>query len=131
MPRVVPVPELRKVGFLLEMPTSERVEFLNSHRRNVPHSDEERMIHYLESGSLCGVVPGVEEDPLGDTPTMIGAPNIYTDGFWAWPETIIYYLREYHLLLPEDFVKHMRDRDFQCPSNLDVSGMTLEGEVAL
>jgi len=122
---------LRKVGFFFELPSQERINAIQSIRQEAPYTDEEKIVGYLESGAVYGAMPNVEEDMLSDPPQIIGPTRVQTDGVWAWPQTLTYYIHRYHIALPEEFVTHMRVRGWKCPPNLDTSQFTLEGEVSM
>ena len=121
----------RKVGFFFELPLPKRREALSAVRRGAPDPEEQKIIHYLESGTVCAVVPGLEEDVLCNPPKVIGSPDLKTDGDWVWPQTTTYYLQHYHIELPEEFITDMRMRDWKCPSNVDLRNLRLEGQVVI
>ena len=120
--------QLRKVGFLYNLPLEARRVALRSMARESPDTDEDRIVNYLESGIACASVLLVEEDPLTDPPRLIGAPNVRTDGVWAWPETLTYYVRHYHVALPPEFILHLSLNGWRCPPECNVDGLSLEGE---
>jgi len=119
---------LRKVGFFFELPSEQRIEALRSIHQEAAQADEEKIVGYLESGTVYGAMPGVEQDVLSHPPQAIGPTHIQTDGTWAWPVTLIYYVRRYHIALPEEFVRHMRLGGWRCPLNVNVGQLILEGE---
>jgi len=34
--------------------------------------------------------------------------SMQTDGVWAWPNVLAYYVERYHCRLPDEFVSHVR-----------------------
>jgi len=38
-----------------------------------------------------------------------------TDGSWMWPEGLSHYVEKHNLLLPPEFVSHMKDNNFNLP----------------
>ncbi len=84
--------------------------------------NEEKIIGYLEAGRLIAAVMTIEEDPLTDPPAKIGPPDVRTDGPWAWPQTLAYYVERYHLSLPQEFVQHMEGKAWQCPEDIQANG---------
>lgn len=122
---------VKKIGFFFELPLQQRIDALRSICGAAPHPDEEKIIGYLESGSVYGAMPGVEEDVLAHPLQIIGPTHIQTDGVWAWPQTLTYYVRRYHIALPEEFVAHMGLSNWKCSTNVDASRLMLEGEVSM
>jgi hypothetical protein len=57
---------------------------------------------------------------------VIGPPHVLTDGAYAWPADLPYYLRNYHVQLPTHFVIHIQRNDFQIPAGVDVASLKLE-----
>jgi hypothetical protein len=122
---------MKRVGFFFEMPMSERVATVRAIRRAEPQHDEANILKYLEAGAAAAAVPGVEEDVLADPPRIIGPMHIRTDGIWAWPETLAYYVRIHHIALPEEFVQHMRANGWSCPHVAPAGRLNLEGHVTI
>lgn len=52
----------------------------------------------------CGIVPPA----LGD--------RDLTDGVWVWPEGLAHYVEAHTVRLPEEFLHHMRERDWRMTS---------------
>lgn len=122
---------VQKIGFFIELPLQERIASLQAIRQDVPHPYEDKILLYLEAGTVFGVMPGIEEDVLAFPPQVIGLTRVLTDGVWAWPEALTYYVRRYHINLPEEFVVYMRLHKWTPPSRVDVGQLTLEGDVAI
>lgn len=120
-----------RVGFFFEMPMPERVAVLRAVRRWEPNADEANILKYLEAGALAAAVPGLDEDVLAVPPRIIGPIHIRTDGVWAWPETLAYYVRAYHVALPEEFVEHMRVSGWSCLHVPTAGRLNLEGHVTM
>ncbi len=115
---------LRKLGFFSELPHGDADgPSLVSSVRGKGEPDESRIISYLDQGVLFIGCSGVTYDVLGDSSKIIGSPHILTDGVWAWPADVVYYLKKYHVVLSEDFVAHIRQRRY-----LPAKGRTLKLE---
>lgn len=84
-------------------------------RRAVALMEEERIVEYLRKGVPLIVSPGVVYDVL-DGGGPIGTGGILTDGEWAWPDDLAYYLEKYHVALPEDFVTWIAERGYEVGS---------------
>jgi hypothetical protein len=122
---------VKRFGFFFELPIPDRIATLRSIRRVEPHPDEANILNYLESGTTYAAVPGVDQDVLADPARIIGPMHIRTDGVWAWPATLAYYVRTYHIALPNEFVEHMRANGWSCPPLPAVGRLDLEGHVTM
>ncbi|MEV6964963.1 hypothetical protein AB0M47_07580 [Hamadaea sp. NPDC051192] len=74
--------------------------------------DKSRVVAYLQGGEPLTIVPGFQRDPGGDL-ELPGGASVYTDGVWAWPHLTAYLVERYDLAVPDEFVAHMRARDFE------------------
>lgn len=88
-----------------------------------PVQVDERVEAYLRSGkelraylghSYCRFECGVDEFDMGC--------RDLTDGIWVWPEGLAHYVQCHRLGLPDEFVRSMRENDWQVP---DVPGLAL------
>ena len=73
------------------------------------------MLAYVSSGRLYVASAGVVADYYVPAGQPIGSGDILTDGVWAWPDDLPYYIRHYHVALPEDFVSQMRANHWHVP----------------
>ncbi|MFJ6700011.1 hypothetical protein ACIQM4_28725 [Streptomyces sp. NPDC091272] len=46
----------------------------------------------------------------------LGCSSLLTDGTWIWRQDFPHYLETHHVLLPETFIKHARDLNYQMPA---------------
>lgn len=79
-----------------------------------PQQDEGRIIEYLKNGSLFVASTGIAKDVL-DQSAIVGSPHVLTDGVWAWPADLAYYVEKYHVRLPAEFAKHMALNSWAVP----------------
>jgi hypothetical protein len=86
---------------------------------------ESRIAAYLREAPILlhamGPVTDVFE-PKGD---YICAPNIHTDGAYAWPEDLAYYVERYHVALPAEFLAHLAAAKWKAPADVDTSTIEL------
>ena len=65
-----------------------------------------------------GLIPDVFQ------PTMLaGARHIRTDGFYAWPDSLAYYVERYQVALPDELEEHMSARGWKVPDDIDTRGL--------
>jgi hypothetical protein len=129
--RSMPLPwsgRLIKLGFFRELDHGDSDgPSLEDFRAETPGPDEEPIVRYLEAGRLYSAASGVVTDMLSDESDIdIGPPNILTDGTYAWPADLPYYVRSYHVRLPKHFLLHAARNEFQVPAAVDVASLTLE-----
>lgn len=92
--------------------------------------DEKAVVSYLRGGCSLLDVMGAEEDVLGSGRHIVGGASLMTDGEWLWREDLQFYVTNYHLRLPDEFLAAIRRNNYRVP---DVSVATLRevGEEAL
>jgi hypothetical protein len=115
---------LKEVGFYRS------AEEVRAAARPVENPWERMAVRYLEQGRVVLASPGWADDLLDEQVTMICRYSTLTDGTWIWPSDLAYYVRTYHVVLPEDFLRHMASRDWVVPgiddAELETIGERLE-----
>jgi hypothetical protein len=120
------VMRVRHVGFFSDLPYGIPSEpSIRSLVAEQPHPDEERLVGYLNDGVLFIASPGVVFDVLEDDGVVIGAANILTDGVWAWPGALSYYVARYHLRIPDEFIDHARGNRWFVPRDIRVDELRI------
>jgi hypothetical protein len=76
------------------------------------YDDKELILAYLQQSSFIVASPGLKKSLLDDE--MIGL-GIQSDGTWAWPASLYYYLKTYDVLLDTEFVEHVRSAAYKVP----------------
>ncbi|GAA5700645.1 hypothetical protein AQJ43_15285 [Streptomyces avermitilis] len=71
----------------------------------------EPLAQYLE-GSQMLMSAGNIIDPLGVEKGPVVPFGFSTDGEWAWPTYWAYFVREYGVSAPDDFMEHVKSRGF-------------------
>ena len=119
--------QLKKIGFFDEdeMDEAEAVSLLTELKRLGPCFEEEKALAYMKAGSEFLLIAGVFEDVLDSQRPIVGAPHVMTDGVWAWSAELIYYLQNYHIQLPEEFLQHMLNNNWIVPEVLDFQELQL------
>ena len=118
--------KLKRVGFFRElrhgMPEGPQLRSLLS---ETPQENEDRIARYLRSGVLFIAAPTFVEDVLAPG-HVIGSPHVFTDGMWAWPGDLAYYVEKYHARLPAEFISHMARKNWAIPAedNVPLTGLT-------
>jgi len=117
-----------QVGFFREMPygSPDAPSLYDSLTSSL--FDENKIVQYLKSAVAFIFSPGVEEDILIPG-KVIGSISILTDGIWAWPDSLRYYLESYHVALPEEFLTHVRNRNYVAPDpdEINIADLELSG----
>lgn len=86
----------------------------------------EQICSYLDNGVLLIVSPGSSEDVITSGNSIPGGNSEFTDGTWIWPGDLSYYVRNYLLKLPDDFLNHIVDNNWVIPiSDNDIDKETL------
>jgi hypothetical protein len=106
--------KLKQVGFFKELPHGDpHAASLNESKNQLKDDLVKNISDYLESGILFIASPGVAKDVLSENKEIIGTLGILTDGVWAWPADLSYYVGKYRVGLPMDFVEYMKHNNWQ------------------
>jgi hypothetical protein len=76
---------------------------------------EPMVVRYLEQGMTVLVSPHWVDDLVNPKLRRICQYSTLTDGTWIWPSDLAYYVRTYHVVLPDEFLEHMAARDWVVP----------------
>lgn len=63
---------------------------------------------YLHNSIRMSTAMSYQESVIDGT--RISGEVVLTDGTWVWTENIIFYYEQHGLILPEDFLKHIKRR---------------------
>ena len=119
---------LRRMGFFHEIQGGlADGGSLRDSLRPEPSDHEGEVAAYLARGSVLGTTSKLAPDVLSDDPSPIATLETRTDGTWLWPSDLAYYVRTYHLALPEEFLEHAASRAWKSPAlSLDELGEITE-----
>jgi hypothetical protein len=117
---------LQRIGFFFQLFDMDRLHVLKLLARSDPIQDEAAIAEYLDSGLRIAFTPGVETDPLLPDGSFAGPLHVLTDGRYAWPKTLSYWVRRHHLLLPDAFLEHIRRAAYRVPTDLDRESLVLD-----
>ena len=108
---------LEPVGFFSEHWTDREATCALRESLGEPHPQAEEIAAYLDCGVIYLTVPGVIADTLQPESDFKGFLHVLTDGIWAWPAYLSYYVAHHNVRLPEAFLKHMAACDFTPPEH--------------
>lgn len=112
--------QLKRAGFFRELRHGNPAgPSLTVSRSGLRKEDREAMLHYLRSASILWATPCLFDDALEPSRQGIDDLAIATDGEWAWPTDLPYYVETYNVALPDEFVEHMQANHWQPPSLTD------------
>lgn len=121
----------KKIGFFYEESQSDQQSHLSALRNDTPHSREAEILQYLTSGVGAGVCMMVEYDYLKTPPIPLGGATLQSDGEWLWPTSLAYYVREYHISLPEEFLKKMEQHNWCVSPDTKFIAKVPEGHIKM
>lgn len=117
---------LRYVGNFIELGYDDYVDApsLQALRDRRRPGNKEALIAYLKAGVTLVFAPGFDRDVLDETRDA-GSSSIATDGTYAWPRTLAYYLERYDVALPEEFERHAEQNRWHVPDGIAIGKLTL------
>jgi hypothetical protein len=84
-------------------------------RLNDAQPDEDLLAAYLDQGHLLVDFTETTRDVIGGKERIIGGSSLRSDNTWIWRIDLSFYVRKYHLKLPDEFVEHARSQGFTVP----------------
>lgn len=110
----------KRVGFYKEMEHGKETDDSILEHINKESDDfVSNICNYLESGVVFIVSPGTVTDVINEDNGAIATPSIYTDGKWVWPEDLSYYVKNYKLRIPKEFVDDMVNNNWEVNISID------------
>jgi hypothetical protein len=107
---------LREVGYFREFDRwFAKYPSIREFIRDSPAPDEELIVRYLESGRIEDTCLGNFTDVVDPNGKRDLHPHGFNDGVWEWRGDLAYYVKTYHLQLPDEFIEHMRQNDWKVP----------------
>jgi hypothetical protein len=86
----------------------EQLGVLRKIGKTTPEEIKANAVKYLKSGLTIAACPGLAKDDFNEKKVTIPiTPLTQTDGEWTWSSLLIYYLENYSIPLPDDFISHM------------------------
>ena len=82
------------------------------------------LVAYLNAGIILVFAPGFEQDVL-DGKSDAGSSSIATDGTYAWPRTLAYYVERYDVALPDEFEQHVARNSWRVPEGIRIGPLVL------
>ncbi|HEY4244251.1 MAG TPA: hypothetical protein VGM88_30770 [Kofleriaceae bacterium] len=96
-----------RIGFFRELKHGEATgPSLRESVRDHAQPDEAKLVAYLKGAPGLIASPGPVRDVLAPG-APIGTRSISTDGVYAWPGDLPYYVAKYHVALPAKFLAHV------------------------
>ena len=109
--------KLKRVGFFRELEHGDKYGMsLKEAVRNSSSENEDKIIEYLNRGVAYCITAGLVSDILDESRGIIGSLEILTDGEWAWPSDLSYYVNLYHVELDINFINHIKENDWTVPN---------------
>ncbi|NRA65399.1 MAG: hypothetical protein HRU19_13010 [Pseudobacteriovorax sp.] len=95
----------KKLGYFKELPYgTEGNPSIEEAKGKLAKKDITRVLEYLRNGELEAVAPELAKDYFDDS-KIIGPLSQLTDGTWIWMSDLPYYVENYRVELPEDFIE--------------------------
>lgn len=107
--------ELKAFGFFDSISMNDRRHLFKRIIQDEIHINKDQITNYLKNGNRFITIPGVVEDYFLEDGNIICAPNVMTDGIWAWTEDVVYYYSNYNIILPKDMIINMIANKYSCP----------------
>lgn len=111
-----------------KLPSEERIR---KYPRGKSCEDAKEIARYLAGGEPLAISPGVIRDVIGEgcnEDQPIGTGSIYTDGRWQWCDDLGYYICNYKIDLPREFLIAVRKENYIPPPRGTINVLELLNE---
>lgn len=115
--------KLKPVGIYREMyrtPRTELPSLEESYTRRVI-GDRSSVVEYMRAGTPVFDVMEDVVDLVGRREWIRSGPSLLSDGVWVWRVDSAYYLQNYSLDMPDEFLEHVRQRNYRPDNDIDLS----------
>ncbi len=85
-------------------------------------ANQTEVVAYLRAGVVLVTSPGLVKDAF-DGKTLAGKRSMRTDGVYAWPDSLAYYVERHQVELPAAFEAHMAQNQWRVPVPIDLTGL--------
>jgi hypothetical protein len=82
----------------------------------------EKAVAYLKAGKTLILTPQLLRDVFDQSRTP-GSRSILTDGTFAWPAALAYYVERYRIPVPVELEQHMARNGWHVPADVDLKGL--------
>lgn len=107
--------KLTRLGYYKEMSHGDETDPSIKDYINKSIKNKSKICKYLSEGIVIAACGEVVVDAINPDNGIIGTPDDLTDGKWIWPADLVYYVNNYNLELPEDFINTMEMNNWQIP----------------
>ena len=112
--------ELKRVGYYKEMPHgNENDHSIFDYIGKENTENIEKIYQYLNSGVVLAACGEVTKDVIHPEKGIAGTPDDMTDGKYIWPGDLAYYVKNYNLKLPDEFISTMKDNDWKVSKTIE------------
>lgn len=99
---------------------SQGLPSLKDYTSDQPQEYEEDIARYLESAPVFSGVGKAVGDVLDPNAAAVLFPGSLTDGYYVWPAELAYYVRKYHVRVPQQLIERMKTMDWQPPADEEI-----------
>lgn len=95
---------MKQLGFFRELPHGDPdgPSLLEAGRQT--RDDEAAIVRYLAQSPVLAISGSAVYDVIDPQHPVAGRNAVRTDGVWIWPDDLAYYVANYHIVLPAEFI---------------------------
>jgi hypothetical protein len=109
---------MRRIGFFSDLPHGDAIsQSLSEVVGRLSKDLADHVAEYLRAGTVILPTFGTRcFDVLSESNEDIGPLAVCSDGEWAWPSDLPFFVTKYQVDLPVAFIKHARQRGWRPPN---------------
>jgi len=99
---------------------SQTLPSLKDYVADLAQDHEEDIARYLEIAPSYSAVGKIVGDVLDPSAKAVLFPGSLTDGYYVWPSELAYYVRKYHVRVPQGLIERMKALNWQPPAKGEI-----------
>jgi hypothetical protein len=110
---------MKIIGLIKEYDNKITSKSYNEYKKNCLYTNKEEILNYLNKGiSIAATMNVVKSLAINDN-SIIGGINYMTDGYWIWPNYIVYYFKKESIELPTEFIEYILNKKLPCINEIN------------
>jgi hypothetical protein len=110
---------MKIVGLIREYDNKITSKSYKEYKKNCLYIDKQEILNYLNKGiSIAATMNVVKSLAINDN-SIIGGINYMTDGYWIWPNYIVYYFKKESIELPAEFIEYILKKKLPCINEIN------------
>ena len=101
---------MKIIGLIKEYDNQITSKSYHEYKKNCSYTNKEEILNYLNKGISIAVTMNVVKSLAINDNSIIEGITYMTDGYWIWPNYIVYYFKKESIELPVEFIEYILNK---------------------